>query len=197
MTAYGYSRTSLGPAGGQDGQGQLWKLAGAGIPAERIYMDEGKSGMVAPMDRPAFAALAGVLAAGDTVTVPELSRIGRSTKDVLQVMEDFEAQGIGLVILDIGLDTSTPVGRAVAVIMSAISRLERDYIAMRTRDKLAALKAEGVQLGGKPKLDAGQAEMVVKMRAAGLKPADIGTALGVSRATVYNYLRRAQDAPAA
>ena len=80
---YAYSRTSTGQ---QDGEGGLHLLAAAGIPAERTFFDRGVSGMKA--SRPEFDKLRAVLQPGDSVTVPTLSRLGRSTQNVLQIADE-------------------------------------------------------------------------------------------------------------
>jgi len=188
MTDYGYVR---GSTDSQDMAGQFHRLAEAGIPRGRVFADNGTSGMKPAMERPRFAALWAQLVPGDTVTVPELSRIGRSTKDVLATVEDFETAGVGLRILDLALDTTTPTGRMVVTVLAAVARLERDLISERTTAALAARKAAGVKLGGPRKLNAGQAGAVRKMRAAGASIADICAATGVSRATAYRTIARA------
>jgi putative DNA-invertase from lambdoid prophage Rac len=190
VTAYGYSRTSLGPVGGQDGMGQLFRLTESGILRDNIFVDAGQSGMKTAMSRPEFARMNAVLIAGDSVTVPELSRVGRSVRDVLGTMEDFESRGIVLKILDLGLDLSTPVGRMVATVLASISRLERDFISSRTRDSLAAKKAAGVTLGAPRRLTPAQENMVRVMRDSGMKPSAISEAMNVSVRTIYNTLSR-------
>jgi putative DNA-invertase from lambdoid prophage Rac len=188
MTSYGYARTSMGNDRGQDGAGQIHRLLEAGIPRDHIILDDGQSGMKAATDRPEFARLLAMLKPGDTVTTPELSRIGRSVRDVLGTIDSFESSGITLKILDLGLDLSTPVGRMVATVLAAIGRLERDFISERTKAELAARKAAGVKLGAKPKLTPTQAASVATMKSAGMSPKQIGAALGISERSVYNYL---------
>lgn len=185
---YGYSRTSTG---GQDGEGQLLRLAQAGIPPERIFFDRGISGMKA--SRPEFDRMTAVLQPGDIVVTPELSRLGRSVKNVLGMIEDFEDRGIGLRIQDLSLDTTTPVGRMVVTVLAAIARLERDLISERTKAALAVRKAQGVKLGGPRKLDDKQTAAVRMMREAGIEPEKIAPVFGISRTSVYRYL---SDRPA-
>jgi putative DNA-invertase from lambdoid prophage Rac len=188
---YGYSRTSTD---GQDGAGQVHRLTEAGIPRERIYLDQGVSGMKPAASRPEFARMNAVLAAGDTVTVPELSRIGRSVQDVLATIEAFESRGIALRILDLALDTSTPTGRMVVTVLAAVARLERDLISERTRGALAARKAAGVQLGRKRTITDAQIRTAQRLKAAKVSVGEIADTLQVPRSSLYRYLQDAESA---
>lgn len=192
MTDYGYSRTSTG---GQDGEGQMFRLTEAGIPKDRVFFDRGVSGMKA--SRPQLDRLLSVVQPGDTIYTPTLSRLGRSTQHVLSLVEDLEKRGVGLVILDLGIDTTTPIGRLTVTVLSAVNRMTRDLLAESTRDALQARKAAGVKLGAPAKLSAGQITAAGKMRAAGMSVPDIAETFGVSVATAYRALSRAQQEPAA
>jgi putative DNA-invertase from lambdoid prophage Rac len=189
MTDYGYTRTSTDS---QDGAGQIHRLLEAGIPHGRIFTDQGISGMRA--ERPAFSRVLSLLEAGDVLVVPELSRLGRSVKNVLAVIEDLESRSVGLRILDLALDTTTPVGRMTVTVLAAVARLERDLISERTKAALDARKAQGMKLGAPAKLTPAQERIVVQLRAGGAKPADIAADMEVSRATVYRVLARAEVA---
>ena len=188
MTAWGYYRTSTA---GQGGEGELHTLTQAGIDPANIFYDAGISGMKA--SRPAFDRMRAALKPGDTLTVPELSRLGRSVKNLLALIDELNAGDVGLVILNLGgmtVDTRSPMGRFFLTIMAGLSQLERDIIADRTSEALAARKVEGVTLGAPRRLTDTQAGTVATMRAAGMTPADIGAALQISPRTVYRYLGR-------
>lgn len=183
---YGYSRTSTF---GQDGEGQLYRLTEAGINPDRVFFDRGVSGMKS--ERPELSRLLATATAGDTIYTPTLSRLGRSTARVLDLVEDLARRGIGLVVLDLGIDTSTPVGLMTVTVLSAVNRMTRDLIAESTRDALQARKAAGVRLGAAPKLSHGQIAAAVKMRAAGMPMVEIAAAFEVSPATMYRALSNA------
>ncbi len=183
MSDYAYWRTS---SDGQDGAGQRHRLAEAGIAPELTVGDAGVSGMRA--SRPKWDALLSLVTAGDTITVTELSRIGRSVKNVLQVLEDLESRDVGVRILDLALDTRSSTGRLVLVVLVAVARLERDLISERTKSALAERKARGVPLGRKRTITDGQVRTARKLKAAGVPVGEIADTLQVPRSSLYRYL---------
>ena len=186
---YGYARTSRED---QPGNGQIHRLTEAGIKQENIYFDPGVSGMKA--SRPEWDKLQSVLQAGDYVTVTELSRIGRSVSNVLDVMESMEKKNVGVIILDINLDTTTPTGRMVLTVLAAVARLERDLISERTKAAMAALRAEGVQVGRKRTITDKQLGTARKLRSKGMSVTEIAETMGVPRSSLYALLKTPQDA---
>lgn len=111
--------------------------------------DEGVSGSVAPERRPQLAAALAMLARGeaDTLMVAKLDRATRSVADLCHLLDLSDRQGWDFVALDLGIDTSTPMGRAMAQMASVFSELERKMIGQRTSDALQALKGQGRRLG--------------------------------------------------
>ena len=85
-------------------------------------------------DRPELTKMLERMTANDTVVVESLSRLGRSTKDLIDLTELFEQKGVHLVSLKESIDTSTSTGKLLFTLMSAIAQFERDTIADRTRD---------------------------------------------------------------
>jgi DNA invertase Pin-like site-specific DNA recombinase len=112
-------------------------------------VDEGVSGSTAPTSRPALAEALAMLAAGeaDTLVVAKLDRATRSVADLCELLELSDKQRWDFIALDLGIDTSTPMGRAMAQMASVFSELERKMIGQRTSDALQALKASGKRLG--------------------------------------------------
>jgi len=124
--------------------------SGLGIAAAGSFTDAGVSGSVAPGDRAGMSAALQMLRQGqaDTLVVASLSRIGRKVRDVLAFVEDELVQkGFHLIILDCQVDTRTAGGMVTLRIMACIDQFERDQIAERTRQGLAAARAKGVRLG--------------------------------------------------
>ena len=111
--------------------------------------DAGVSGAVAPAERPALGQALTMLAGGDAkaLVAVSLSRLGRRTRDVLDIADQADAEGWRLVILDLALDTATPTGRLALTVLAAVAELEREQTRQRTRDGLAAARAKGVRLG--------------------------------------------------
>lgn len=113
-------------------------------------------------DRPELEKLIDRMTEGDTVVIAELSRLGRSTKDLIELTELFQSKGVHLVSLKEQIDTSTSTGKLLFTLMSAIAQFERDLISERTQEGLKAARARG-RLGGRPKTDQKQIEKAIKL----------------------------------
>lgn len=113
----------------------------------RWLVDDGYSAK--SLDRPAMAEALRLLAAGeaDALVVAKLDRLSRSVVDFSNTLATAKKQRWAVVLLDLGVDTSTPNGKLVAGLMAQIAEWERDIIAQRTKEALAAAKARGARLG--------------------------------------------------
>ncbi len=133
-----------------------------------VYVDAGASGK--SLDgRPQ---LAEALAAVDNGTaaalvVAKLDRLSRSVRDAAGLLERAQRAGWALVASDLGVDTSTPAGEAMANVMASFGQLERRMIGARTRDALAAKRAAGVRLGRPSALPSEVVERIVRAHEAG------------------------------
>ncbi len=103
----------------------------------------------AQRDRPQLAAALDYMRAGDTLVVWKLDRLARSTKQLIETVEDLARRGIGFRCLTQDIDTTTAGGRLVFTIFSAIAEFEREIIQERTRAGLDAARARG-RRGGRP-----------------------------------------------
>lgn len=127
--------------------------------------------------------------AGDAIVVKSLSRLGRSTKDLLNLLDDFERKGIQLVSLKEDIDTATPTGKLLVTVLSALSQFERDLIVQRTNEGLKAARARG-RKGGRPKADQKAVEKAVKLYEAQTHSIkEITQITGISQATLYRALK--------
>jgi len=99
--------------------------------------------------RPEFERMNSDLKSGDIVIVESLSRLFRSTKHLLSIMEDFEKRGIELISDKESIDTKTSHGKFMFSIFSAVAQFERDNLVERTFEGLVAAKNRGVKLGRK------------------------------------------------
>ena len=115
--------------------------------------DEGVSGSVRPQDRSQLGRILDEIEPGDVLLVAKLDRLGRNALDVLRIADAARAQGWRLVLLDLGLDTASPVGAFALASLAAVAQLERDLIAQRTRDALDAARSKGTRLGRPVEID--------------------------------------------
>lgn len=104
----------------------------------------------------------------DALAVAKLDRLSRSLLDFASLMARAQAEQWALVALDLSVDTTTPGGRLVANVMASVAEWERETIAARTRDGLAAKRAQGVILGRPPTVSRHAIERVRALRASGL-----------------------------
>lgn len=118
---------------------------------------------------------------GDTVVVWRLDRLGRSIRHLIDVMSEFEEQGVGFRSLTENIDATSP-GRLIFHVFAALA--ERDLIRERTRAGLEAARARGRQGGRPSSLTTAQRLYAQK----DMTVTQIGKVLGVSRSTVYRLL---------
>ena len=139
-------------------------------------------------DRPELTKLLAHMDEGDTVVIESLSRLGRSTKDLIELVELFQKRGVQLVSLKESIDTSTSTGKLLFTIMSALSQVEREVIADRTREGLNAARARG-HSGGRPKADQRKIRQAVKLYETGQHTVkEIEELTGVKKSTLYRSL---------
>lgn len=184
MTTYAYVRTSTAD---QNADLQHDAMKAAGIPQKYTYADEGVSGTLA--SRPRLDALLDRLDDGDEVVVWKLDRLGRNTRNVLELIETIQEKGATFRSVTEGISTSGPMGRAMLTIMSAFAQLERDTIVERTRAGLDAARAKG-KVGGRPSVvDEKKRERIRKLAESGdYTRAEIADMVKVSPATLYRVL---------
>ena len=101
-------------------------------------------------NRPQLDRLKDEVREGDTVYIESLSRLGRSTKDLLALVDYFQSKGVTLVSEKESIDTSTSAGKMLTGIMCVLAEFERDLIVERTKEGLQAARARGRKGGRKP-----------------------------------------------
>ena len=102
-------------------------------------------------NRPQLERLKGEVREGDKVYLESLSRLGRSTKDLLALIDYFQNKGVTIVSDKENIDTSTSAGKMMTTVMRALAEFERDLIVERTKEGLEAARARGRKGGRKPK----------------------------------------------
>lgn len=140
-------------------------------------------------NRPELEKLLERLTEGDTVVVESLSRLGRSTKDLIWLIETFNSKGVNLISLKESIDTTTSTGKLLFTLMSAIAQFERDVIADRTREGLNSARARG-RKGGRPRTDSEKLRKAIKLyNTQQYSLAEIEDMTGVKRSTLYRGIR--------
>ena len=173
MAVLGYARVSTQD---QHLTGQIEALKAAG--ATTIYREK-ISG--ARADRPQLGKLMASLQPGDVVLVTKLDRLGRSTRELLELIEQIGKAGAVFRSLGDPLwDTSSSQGRLLSTLLAAIAEFERDLIRERTGEGRTRAMAKGIKFGRKPKLSDYQRQEALRRRAAGETLASIAKSYAVN-----------------
>ena len=125
----------------------------------------------------------------DVLVVTSLDRLGRSLRELIDLVGELEGRDVGFRSLKEDLDTSTAGGRLIFHVFASIAEFERELIRERTMAGLKAARARG-RVGGRPRaLDEDRARLVRKLKEEGDHSVeDISSMLGVGRSTLYRYL---------
>lgn len=144
-------------------------------------------------DRPELQEMMAQLREGDVIIVWKLDRLGRSLKNLVELINQVIEKKAGLKSLHDPIDTTTSHGRLILNIFASLAEFERDLIKDRTMAGLSAARARG-RLGGKPKglsqkAQATACAVETLYKEGKLTTEQILQQLNISRATLYNYLR--------
>lgn len=143
-TYIGYARVSTEE---QNEARQLQSFEGYSEKIKKVFIDKlsGKN-----TKRPQLQAMLNYVREGDVVVVSDFSRLARSTKDMLQIVQELTDKGVGLISLKEQVDTDTPQGRFMLTVFAALAELERETILQRQREGIAIAKQEGKYRGRTP-----------------------------------------------
>ena len=157
---------------------------------KRIFREKISS---AKADRPELRKMIDQLREGDVIITWKLDRLGRSLRDLVNLINEIQDKGAGLRSLNDSIDTTTPQGKLTFHLFASLAEFERDIIRERTKAGLEAARARG-RKGGRPKglskkaeNTAIVAETLYKQRE--MSVTEICKHLGIARSTFYNYLR--------
>lgn len=129
---------------------QIKTLKDAGVKANRIFTDKA-SGSSA--DREGLDLLRMKVEEGDVILVKKLDRLGRDTVDMIQLIKEFDAQGVSIQFIDDGISTDGEMGKMVVTILSAVAQAERQRILERTNEGREEAKLKGVKFGRKRRIN--------------------------------------------
>ena len=174
----GYARVS---STDQDLSIQLARLHSEGCDIVRSEKVSGAS----RDGRSELATVIAFLRSGDEVVVARLDRLGRDTRDVLNIVHEVEQKGAHVTVLDPHISTRSTTGHMLFTVLGMVAQMERRFMKDRQRDGIARAKAEGVYKGGSRRLNYDE---IRAMHASGHGPAAIARALHCSRMQVYRVI---------
>ena len=158
----------------------------AGVADDEIYVDHAGG---AKASRPPLDSVLRLLRDGDTPKITRLDRLGRSVLHLVTLGAELRERGVGLHVIEQGIDTSTAEGRAMFGMLSVLAELQRELIVANARDGLAAARARGRKGGRRPKLNPEQIALAQQLYDAGERTVQqIADIFKVPRPTVYGHL---------
>ena len=164
-------------------------LTANGIDASQVawYADK-ESGRT--LSRPAFDRLQADIFHGKvkTVVLWKLDRLSRRLRDGVTILADWAERGLKIVVVTQQLEFNGAIGRTLAALLLGLAEIEWEYRRERQAAGIEVAKKRGIYRGRKPGTTKGKPERARELKAKGLTPAEIATALGVSERTIFRYL---------
>lgn len=178
MAQYGYARVSTLS---QSTEIQVEALKDSGCTVVRQEKVSGKS----TEGRKELATILEFMAEGDSLTVHKLDRLGRNTRDVLNLVHTLTEKGCSLKVLEPAIDTSGAMGTMVLTVLGMVSEMELGFIKERQRAGIEKAKSKGIYKGRPSSLDHDQ---IRSMKAEGMGATAIAKELNCSRGAIYKAL---------
>jgi DNA invertase Pin-like site-specific DNA recombinase len=194
QNSVGYARTSTGK---QNIETQLNQFRKIGVPAKQIFYDEGVSGSTRATDRPGFKQLMRFIEHNeiDKLYCFELSRLGRSFLDTLNLVKEFEERGIKVVSLspsESWTATMQPHFRGLLIsIFGWVAENERRMLKERIKIGIERAKEEGKQLG-RPEKEPDK-KRAMRLRSQGLSWAEVSRVMQIPQSTMYIWKNRWEE----
>src|SRR4051812_34329102 len=160
-----------------------------GIELDRTFIDKASG---KDTKRPQLAAALEFLRDGDTLLVHSMDRLARNAEDLLRIVRELTGRGVSVQFVKNNLIFSgkaDPMGKLMLTLLAAFGEFERELIRERQREGIAIAKAKGVYKGRKKALAKEQLHELVELARSGMPKAELARSYGVSRETVYQYLR--------
>lgn len=176
----GYARVST-----QDQSLELQTEALTKAGCQRVFEDK-VSGTRA--DRPGLTKALEILRDGDTLVVWKLDRLGRSVKNLVDLVGSLSKLGVQFKSLTDSIDTSTTSGRFFFHVMASLAEMERELTVERTRAGLDVARQLGRKGGRERKMTTSKIESAKKLLANGVPPRDVAKNLGLSVPTLYRWI---------
>lgn len=147
------------------------------------------------INRPELSKMLEFARAGDTIYIKDFSRLARSTKDLLNIIEQLNENDISLISLNENLDTSTPTGKLLVTMIAAINEFERNNLLERQKEGIEIAKRNNVYKGReKIKINENQfLELYEDVSKGYLTYTNMAKKLGISRATLYRRISKMEE----
>ncbi len=168
-----------------------------GVQLDRVFTDaaSGKD-----TDRPELKALVAYAREGDTIVVHSMDRLARNVDDLRRIVQEQTKRGVHVQFIKENLlftGEDSPMANLMLTVLGAVAQFERDLIKERQREGIALAKQRGVYRGRKRALSPEQVQELRSRAAAGEKKARLAREFGISRETLYQYIRESEQAEAA
>jgi DNA invertase Pin-like site-specific DNA recombinase len=158
---------------------------------KKVFDDKMSGGRA---QRPGLTRALETLREGDTLVVWKLDRLGRSVKNLVDLVSDLHKQGVQFMSLTDAIDTGTPSGRFFFHVMASLAEMERELTVERTRAGLEIARQSGRRGGRKRQMTDSKIESAKQLLANGVPPREVATNLGVSVPTLYRWIPAASQA---
>ncbi|MHB8414924.1 MAG: recombinase family protein [Acidiferrobacteraceae bacterium] len=139
-------------------------------------------------ERPGLTKALEMLREGDTLVVWKLDRLGRSVKNLVDLISELAKHGVHFKSLTDAIDTGTPSGRVFFHVMASLAEMERKLTVERTRAGLEVARQLGRKGGRKRQMTDSKIESAKKLLVSGIPPRDVAKNLGVSVPTLYRWI---------
>ena len=161
-----------------------------GVELDRVFTDKASGKDV---KRPQLQAALEYLREGHTLYVHSLDRLARNAEDLLRIVRELTERKVTVEFIKSGLtfsgDTSSPMAKLMLTMLGGFAEFERGLIRERQREGIVLAKARGAYKGRKRALGPKEAKELREQAYAGIPKADLARAYGISRETVYQYLK--------
>jgi len=192
MTIFAYLRVSTDKQTTESQKAAILEWARRNnVVIDEFVEEPDTSGAIPPLQREKFRQLWGRLKKGDTLVVFELSRLGRSLRDIVLIASELQKRGVRLVSLKENITPENELQYTITIgVLGILAEIERHLISERTKAGMLRAKQEGKRIGATPKVDE---QKLLTLLERGLRPAEIADILGVSKSAVYFHIRRLQQ----
>lgn len=146
-------------------------------------------------DRPQLQVMLDFAREGDTIYIHDFSRLARSTKDLLEIVELLKQKGIALVSHHENIDTSTPTGKLMLTMIAAINEFERNNLLERQAEGIEIAKRKGVYKGRKPVVVKDFPQQYERYQRREITKSGLAKELGISRPTLDKLIKKYHGQP--